>query len=159
MNRAHTGYGAELQRGDGNSPENFVTVAGIKNITGPSMQRDTHDTTSNDNADDEEAGNYRTFIGGLVDGGEITFEGNFLPMDDTQNQTEGGLMAEFDLSSCDSVRRWRLTVPGCAGDPEIYLESDAVLTALSLGLPMDDIMPFNGTFKVSGRPELHILSA
>lgn len=151
--RAHTGYGAELQRGNGESPEDFVTVAGMKSLTGPNIVRETHDTT------DLSGDNFRTFVGGLVDGGEITFEGNYLAGEDTQGQEPGGVIAEFDKSSCDSVRRWRINIPGCEGDPQIYLETDAVVTAASLGFPMDDLMPFNGTLKVSGRPEIHIASA
>jgi hypothetical protein len=39
---------------------------------------------------------WREFIGGLVDAGEVTFEANLLPRNETQNQEAGGFMAEFD---------------------------------------------------------------
>lgn len=148
--RAHTGYGAQLQKGDGNSPENFHSVAGIKSITGPNIQRDTHDTT------DMNGTNFRTFIGGLVDPGEVQFEANWLPTDDTQGQGEDGMLGEYDKSSCDSLGNWRILVPECVGEPEVYLEFGGVLTASNITLPMDDLMGFNGTIKVSGRPELVI---
>lgn len=148
--RAHTGFGAELQRGDGQSPENFHSIVGIKSITGPNIQRDTHDTT------DMQSTNFREFIGGLVDAGEVQFEGNFIPTDDTQGQGEGGFLAEFDKTSCDSRRNWRILVPECEGEPDVYLEFAGVVTAAGMGFPMDDLMPFNGTIKVSGRPELVI---
>jgi hypothetical protein len=149
----HTGMGAVLQRGDGASPENFVDVVGIKSISGPSIARDTHDTT------DMASEQYRSFIGGLVDGGEITFEGNFLPRDPTQHQEDGGLMGEFDKSSCDSLRNWRIVIPDCEGEPISYLEFGAILTAMGLEFPMDDVMSFNGGLKVSGRPRLVIETA
>src|SRR5262245_34626926 len=110
----HTGMGAILQRGDGQSPENFVDMVGVKSITGPSISRDTHDTT------DMSADQYRTFIGGLVDGGEVSFEANFLPRDPTQTQDvpdneAPGFMGEFDLASCDSLGNWRILIPDCVG--------------------------------------------
>jgi hypothetical protein len=151
---AHTGYGALLQRGDGASPENFVTILGVKSITGPNFQRGTHDTTTNDRA---ATSNFREFIGGLVDGGEISFDANFLPRDETQGQSTG-FLSEFDKSSCDSRGRWRILFPECEGEAEGYMETDAIVTGAQMTLPMDDIMGFAGTLKVSGRPELVLVT-
>ena len=149
----HTGKGAELQRGDGTSPENFVSVLGIKSISGPSMQRDMHDVT------DMDSSTFREFIGGLVDGGEITFDANFLPRDPTQGQEEGGFMGEFDQSSCDSRRNWRITIPDCEGEPPSYFEFAGIVSGMNVQFPMDDVMGFSGTIKVSGRPRLIIETA
>lgn len=145
---AHIGQGAQIQRGDGNSPENFVAVLGITNITGPNMQREAIDVT------DMDSGTYRKFIGGLVDAGEVQFEANFLPRNDTQNQSEGGFMAEFDKGSCDSRGNWRITLPACAGEPDGYFEFAGVVTGQSIQIPMETKMAFSGTIKVSGRPTL-----
>lgn len=149
-NDVATGLGTKLQKGDGNSPENFISVLGIKSVSGPDISRDIHDTT------DMDAVQYRTFIGGLVDAGEISFEANFLPRDATQNQSSGGFMAEFDQGSCDSRGNWRILLPDCEGQPEAYWEFSGVVSGQSIELPMDDIMTFQGTIKVSGRPELVI---
>jgi len=150
---AHTGMGALLQRGDGESPEVFTTVLGIKSINGPSIKRDTHDTT-----DMASTGGFREFIGGLVDGGEVGFEANFLPRDVTQNQEPNGMMAEFDYTSCNSRRNWRITLPVCAGDSDGYWEFGAILTGMDIQMPMDDLMSFSGTLKISGRPDLVIVT-
>lgn len=152
---AHTGYGALIQKGDGASPENFVSILGVKNITGPSIQRDTHDTTTQDNA---ATSMFRNFVGGLVDAGEVSFEANFLPREETQNQEDGGFLAEFDKSSCDSRGNWRILLPGCEGQAEAYLGFAGIVTGASFQLPMDDLMGFNGSIKVSGRPTLAIES-
>lgn len=149
----HTGMGAQLLKGDGQSPENFVAVMGIKSINGPNIQRDTHDTTDMNQAD-----NYRTFIGGLVDAGEVTFDANLLLRDATQNQEDGGFMAEFDKSSCDSRGNWRITLPPCAGDQDGYLEFSGIVTGQQMQIPLDDIMSFSGTIKVSGRPEVVLIT-
>jgi hypothetical protein len=147
---AHTGYGAKLQRGDGQSPENFVSVMGLKTIDGPGIKRDTHDTT------DMDGDGWRTFVGGLVDGGEVTFDANLLPGNHTQGQNDGGFLGEFDKTSCDSKRAWRILLPECEGDPEVFVEFDGVVTGNAIKIPMDDIMTFSGTLKVSGRPEIVI---
>lgn len=153
---AHTGYGALIQKGDGASPENFVSVMGVKNITGPSLQRDTHDTTTQDDA---AVSMYRNFVGGLVDAGEVSFEANFLPANESQNQTDGGFLAEFDKSSCNSRGNWRILLPACEGDGEMYMGFAGIVTGSAIQIPLDDLMSFNGTIKVSGRPELVIESA
>lgn len=149
----HTGMSAQLARGDGQSPENFVPVLGIKSISGPSMSRDVHDTT------DMQSGTFRSFIGGLVDGGEVSFEANFLPRDPTQYQEIGGFMGEFDMSSCDSLRNWRIIIPDCVGEPESLFEFGGIVSGMNVEFPMDDVMGFSGTIKVSGRPRLVIVTA
>lgn len=148
MPNPHIGYGALLAKGDGNSPQNFISVLGIKGITGPNMTRDTIDTT------DMSGDGWRTFVGGLVDAGEVSFDANFLPTDDTQNQEPGGFMAEFDKGSCDSVGDWRIVLPECAGQSEGYFEFNGVVSGQSVTIPMADLMGFSGTVKISGRPRL-----
>lgn len=150
---AHTGFGALLQKSDGQSPPNFVTLLGVKSITGPGITRETHETTTQD-----QDSNFKQFIGGLVDGGEISFDANFLPRDVSQGQ-DTGFLSEFDKTSCDSRGRWRIVFPECEGEAEGYMEVDAIVTGASFQLPMDDIMGFSGTLKVSGRPELVLLTS
>lgn len=151
---AHTGFGALIQNGDGASPENFVSILGVKNITGPNIQRDTHDVTTQ-----ASPSGFREFIGGLIDAGEVSFEANFLPRDPTQGQAEGGFLAEFDKSSCSSRGNWRILLPECDGEGETYFGFAGIVTGSQIQMPMDDIMAFTGTIKVSGRPELVIESA
>lgn len=145
---ARTGFGALIQKGTGTgSPEDFITILGIKSISGPSITRDTHDTTVMTSP-----GGWREFIGGLKDGGEVSFTANWLPRDTTQSD----LQDEFDKDSCESRSNWRIVVPACPGEPEVYLEFAGVLTGQNIEIPMDDLMGFEGTIKVSGRPTLVI---
>lgn len=152
---AHTGFGALIARGDGNSPENFTAVLGVKSITGPGIQRDTHDVTTMNDADTQD-GQFRKFIGGLVDAGEVSFEANFLPRDPTQSQDAGGFLAEFDKLSCNSRGNWRIMMPECEGEANSYFEFAGIVTGSAIQIPMDDVMTFTGTIKVSGRPHLVI---
>lgn len=151
---ARTGFGAILGKGDGQSPENFIGIMGIRSISGPEISRDTHDVTTMDSAQ-----GWREFIGGLKDGGEVSFEALWLPRDETQGQEEGGFMAEFDKDSCESRGNWQITVPACPGEPEVALEFGGIVSGQSIEIPMDDIMGFTGTIKVSGRPRLIIEEA
>lgn len=148
---ARTGFGALLQiQVSGASPATFADIMGIKSISGPSITRDTHDVTT------MSSDGWREYIGGLVDGGEVGFSANWLPRDASQGQEAGGLMAEFDKGSCESRSRWRIVIPGCPGEPEVYLEFDGILSGQNIDIPMDDVMGFEGTVKVSGRPQLVI---
>lgn len=149
VDQAHTGFGAIISKDDGFG--NFIPVLGVKSISGPSMSREIHDTTDMNNPS-----NYRTKIGGLVDGGELTFEANWLPRAPGQNQDEGGLWAEFDKSSCASLGSWRVDIPDCPGEPAAYILLDGIFSGMGAEIPMDDIMSFQGTITVSGRPELVI---
>jgi len=58
---AHIGFGAQLQKADSNSPPNYISVMGIKSISGPKMARDAKETTDNNSP-----GAFRTYIGGLI---------------------------------------------------------------------------------------------
>ncbi len=144
----HIGFGALIQKGDGQSPENFITIMGVKGITGPDISRDAVETT------DMQSAQWREFIGGLVNAGEVGFEANLLVGDESQGQEEGGFLAEFDKSSCDSRGRFRIVLPECGGEAEGYFEFDGVVTGSSIQIPLDDVMGFSGTIKVSGRPNL-----
>jgi predicted secreted protein len=150
---AHIGLGAQLLKGDGQSPENFVAVLGIKSITGPGIKRDAIDVT------DMNSGTFREYIGGLVTGGTISFDANFLPADGSQNQSDGGFMAEFDKTSCDSRGNWRINLPVCEGDSEGYFEFAGIVTGQSVTIPLDNVMAFTGEITVSGRPTLVILES
>lgn len=149
--QARTGYGALLQKSDGASPPNWITLLGVKSISGPDVSRETHDTTQMDGASQ-----FRTFIGGLVDAGEISFEANWLPREASQGQTADGWMGEFDRSSCDTLAQWRIVTPSCPGEDTVTINVDAIVTGSSFEIPMDDLMQFTGTMKVSGRPEMLI---
>lgn len=151
---ARTGYGALLGKSDGASPPNYISLLGVKSMSGPSISRDVHDVTSMTSGS-----GWREFIGGLNDGGEVSFEANWLPRDPTQSQEldtggVGGFMAEFDKDSCESRGTWRILVPACPGEEEVSLIFEGIVTGQNIEIPLDDVMSFQGTIKVSGRPEL-----
>lgn len=145
---AHIGLGAQLQKGDGNSPQNFLPIMGIKTITFSGFKRDAIDVS------DMNSGNWKKMVGGMVDGGTVSFDGNFLPKEGTQ----AGFMEEFDKSSCDSESDWRIVLPECAGESEGYFEFSGPATGAGFTIPMDAVMTMSGEVTISGKPTLVILT-
>lgn len=143
----HTGMGATLKRYNGTT---YVAVLGIKTIGGLNISRDSHDTT-----DLSSATPWRTHIAGLSDAGEISLSGNWLPAHATQNQTDGGLLGDFDDDSCDSNHPWRIELPECEGDPAQTLDVTGHMNGFRSEIS-EGLMTFDGSIKVSGRPVLTI---
>ena len=78
--------GTLLKIGDGAGSETFTTVAESMTIKGLSLTRATVDVTSHDST-----GGFREYIGGLADGGEVSFDINYIPSNSTHNNTTGAL--------------------------------------------------------------------
>lgn len=126
-------FGTELRRGDGGDPEAFVAIANVESIDGPGLEREELDVTAHDSP-----GQWREFVGGLKDAGEVTFDINYDPREhDT-------LTADFDD---DDPRNYELAFP--VGDP---WELAAILTGFEPGAPHDDKLTASITLKLTGDP-------
>lgn len=133
-----SGFGTKFQRGDGASPEVFATIGEATNISGPALERDTIDVTSHDSTN-----GFREWVGGLKDGGEVSFEVNYDPsihnvLYDDLNDTQ--------------PRNYKVILPdGVDGDGAEWA-FQAFLTGVGQEYPMDDKLTNEFTFKVSGEP-------
>jgi len=137
------GTGARFLASDMASAPTFTEVANVTSISGPSISRDTYDVTAHDST-----GGYREFIGGLRDGGEVSFDLNFDPSEAT-HQTLIGYLG-------DSVARdYQVTLP----DDAATFEFSAFLTGWEVGLPIDDKITASVTFKITGKPSLTVGSS
>jgi len=137
---AELGFGSKFQTGDGLSPETFSNMAFVTSISGPGLARDSIDASHMLSPDE-----WRQFIAGLKDGGEISLELNFRP---------GGsaitvLLAELNLPSAEATKSRRVLFPDTS-----YFEFEAYLTGVEPEDPFDDKMTASATFKLSGRPFL-----
>lgn len=83
---ATTGFGVLLQI---DIASTFTTIAEVTSLSGPSISRDAIDVTSMDSTN-----GWREFIGGVIDGGEVTAEVNFLPAAAT-HQAVTDLLADY----------------------------------------------------------------
>jgi hypothetical protein len=139
---ASASYGTLLQMGDGGTPaEEFTTIAGVKDISGPALSRDLEETTSHD-ADD----GYETHVPTIKRSGEVSFDINWDPADGTHDDATG-LVA---LVGADEPTNFRVVYPrqGFAWDFSAYV------TSFETSAPVAGVLGASVTMKITGRPTL-----
>lgn len=129
-------FGTQLQRGDGAATEVFTAIANITSIDPPSIERETLDVTTHGSPDQ-----WREHLGGLKDGGEVSFDLNYDP---TEHDT---LVADFDDTE---ARNYKVVWPASLGSWEFA----AILTGFEPSAPHDEQLTASVTLKVSGKPVL-----
>lgn len=117
-----------------------IKVGGLTEIGGIELSADTLDTTTLDSD-----GGYREFIGGFKDAGEVSLSG-YLDIAEANGQKkmydafESGDAQEFVIEFPASVKaKW-----GFKG----------VVTGFSTSASLEDLITFEATIKVSGKPTL-----
>ena len=124
---------------------NTVNLAEISAISGPSMKVDTIDVTHYASPD-----KFREYVVGLIDGGEVTIEGNFITGD-----TLGQVAFTTDFYAL-TKREVIITGPTAAA---FTLTFDALITAFEPDYAMDGRLGFTATLKVSSKPVLAITAS
>ena len=119
-----------------------ATILELTSVSGPTESMSPIDVTNHDSADA-----FREFISGILDGGEISFEGNFIKGDST------GQIAMHTDFQAGSKKTWIIKMPGWAGGVPQATGSGFV-TAFSMSYPYDDKITISGTIKVTGKPTL-----
>jgi hypothetical protein len=142
MTLALDAYGTLLQRGDGGAPEVFTTIAEVTDISGPTLALDPLDVTAHTSP-----AAFREFIGGLLDGGEVTFTINYVPTDSTHDNSTGILS---DLAG-RVTSNWKLIFPDTGATEWTFA---AFLTAFESTEPVDDRLSAEITLKLTGQPTL-----
>jgi predicted secreted protein len=133
-------FGSQFKR-DSTGAGVFVTIANVSDLSGPSRQREAIEVTAHDSPDQ-----YREFVKGLKDGGEVTLTINY----DPGVSTHGDLDADFEEKD---LRDYQIVIlPG--EDDEHTWEFSALITDLSDAFPVDDRMEREVTVKISGKPTL-----
>lgn len=126
-------HGTKLKRGE-------EYVAKLLNIDPPEMSRDDIDVTDHDSPD-----SFREWIPGLKDGGEVPIEGHLIPT----NETQKGLLAALDV---DEPEAWTIEFPTV---PKLYVVFSGYVHNYKVGsAPVDGVMTFSCTIKVTGKPEI-----
>lgn len=133
---AYFGLGIELRIGDGAVSETFTPIPGCRSFTGPGKTRDTVDVTSHSSS-----GGYREFISGLRDGGEVTFDLNWLFGDPAQDALE-------DSFDSNDTTNFQMAFPMATSDN--LLTFAAFATDLGWTGPTDDAVTRSVTLKVTG---------
>lgn len=119
----------------------YAVVANVTDISGPSREREAIEVTAHDSPDQ-----YREFVKGLKDGGEVELTLNY----DPNVATIQDLDDDFEE---DALRAYQVILfPGTAN--EWTWDFDALITALGDEFPHDDKMERTCTLKISGKPVL-----
>jgi predicted secreted protein len=113
----------------------------VSDLSGPTKARDAIEVTAHDSPNQ-----YREFVKGLKDGGEVSLTLNY----DPGALTHQHLDADFEE---DNPRFYRIVVlPGEAN--EWTWEFSGIITKLEDSFPIDDRMERAVTLKVTGKPTL-----
>ncbi len=133
MSNAISGVGTKFRRWN-TSTAQWVDLAEISSISGPSMTRDFIDVTSLDSI-----GGYREFIAGFRDSGTVSLTMNF-------TRTTYDLMkADFEN---DEAQNYEIILP----DKDLTsFEFEGLVTELPLEIPTDDKVTANVTIKIVGQ--------
>jgi predicted secreted protein len=115
-------------------------IAGLTSIGGIAKTADTLDTTTLDSD-----GGYRTFTGGFKDGGEVTISGFFEPGD-----TDGQIAMDAAFED-GGVQDFSIIFPSAMGASWNF---QGVVTAFSTNSDLEELVTFEATIKVSGKPDL-----
>ncbi len=136
--KATTSQGVKLQRGDGGSPtEVFATIAEIHQFTGPQQSTKQIQVTSLDSAAQE-------YIAGLRDGGQVSFDMNYVPSDVPQQ----GLIT--DLAS-GHVSNYKLILTDGTTTPT-SIAFKAIVISHQIKGQVDDRIMASVALKISGTP-------
>lgn len=142
MSNAIDSNGTLLQAGDGATPtEAFTTIAEVLDISGPSLSLETEDVTSHDSGGNAE------YIGTILDGGEVSFEINYIPGNATHNATAGLLKTMTDKA----VRNFKLVFPTAS---PVTWQFTALVTGFEPAAPAKGKLTASVTLKVTGAPTL-----
>lgn len=133
-------FGTQFLR-DSDGAGTFVAIANVSDLSGPSRAREAIEVTAHDSPNQ-----YREFVKGLKDGGEVTVTVNY----DPAAVTHTALDADFEE---DDLRDYQIIVlPG--EDDEHTWGFSGLITAIGDEFPVDDRMEREVTFKISGKPTL-----
>lgn len=139
---AISAFGTLVKIGDGAGSETFTTIAELKKIAGPTITATTIDVTVHNSGTP-----WKRFISGLIDGGELTLDINFVPQNGTQDYTSGLLS---DLVNRNK-RNFQLVLPDGAATTWLI---PGIVTAFNMNA--DPAMALDATIKikVNGAPTL-----
>lgn len=142
MSSGMSAFGTELEIGDGGTPEAFTTVAEASNFSGPDLSLDPLEITHHGSE-----APWKEFVGGLLDGGQLSLDVNFIPTD----HSHAGDHADSILHTMTnrSVRNFKLTWP----DATIWSFA-ALVIAFSPKAPVDGKLAASITLKIAERPTI-----
>ena len=111
-------------------------VGSLTNIGGPGVSADTIDVTAHDSADA-----FREFVAGVLDGGEVSLEGNLV----SASAGDTILTELTERTSTTCVIQYSTAVNAC-------WKFEAIVTGFETDAPFDGKLGFTASVKVTGKP-------
>lgn len=112
------------------------TIAFVRDVSGPNLSLDAIETTTHSST-----GGWRTFIGGLIDGGEVTLD-LFLDLSQATQGNSSGLLSEL---TGRTVEGFQVAWPDAS-----TATFDALVTGWNPGAVVDGALTGNVTLKITG---------
>lgn len=119
-------------------------IAGLTSVNGLELSADTIETTT------LESNGWREFAQGLKDGGEVSIQGFFEPGD------TNGQVALKGLFDSGALTAFTINFPAALGAQWSF---NGIVTGVSTGAEMEDLVSFEATIKVSGQPALGLTAS
>lgn len=140
MTEARLGYGTLIQRWSGAA---WVTVAEQVTVSGPSLSSDDVEVTNHDSPNST-----KEYIPALMDTGEISFNGNFIPSNASQQQL---LTDQVNRTVSD----WRIVLPDAVAEANRTRWSfEGYIKSIDFTYPTPTQMTINATMKLAGTATL-----
>lgn len=134
-------FGTAFQIGNGATPEVFTSIAEVVAIGGPGLAMEVVDVTSHGSA-----GAFREKVGGLLDGGDITLDLNFVPTAATHKEAVGGLLYNYTQRT---VNNYKLIFADAT-----YWILPCLITGFTPDNPVEGKIGASVTLTVAGEPTL-----
>lgn len=130
-------YGATIGISASTTSTAYVAIGQATNISGPSLTADTIDVTyhSTDLP-------YRKFIRGLINGGDISFEGNLTFVD--INSSSSGIVSRLQSTN---VQNFQITLPTTV---TIYVTGSGIVNSFGMTAPVDGALTYTAGMQVTG---------
>jgi predicted secreted protein len=120
-------------------PSTWDYIGQLTNISGPSVAVDSIDVTSHDST-----GGYRQFVAGLIDGGDLSLEGNLL--------TAGAGDELLDLAETRENICFYVKFPTAAGSTGWAWLFAGAVNGLETQAPHDGKIGFTASIKLTEQP-------
>lgn len=140
---AYSGPGFKLQLGTTTGDTgSFTTIAGVKDISGPSIMFDVIDITNQDSAD-----GFEEIMPSLAHGGEVDFDLIYDPANVTQGQVAGLIY----LANNKIKRGYRVLL---ADVHNSYWKFDAYVVNVQYKGPVANVETLTVKLRITGKPEV-----
>lgn len=139
VTKAKASKGTRIQRGDGGGSEVFTTIGEVLSFNGPGEAVEEIDVTSFDSTAKEYIST------GLMDGGEVTFDVNFVGSDAQQQ----GLRTDLRDGT---LRNFKIILNDHASSPTTFAFSAIVRSLEGPQAGQGEQYKMSVTLKVSGQP-------